>query len=167
MIEIRRAVPGDGETIARTRQKCWDATYRGIFPDEANDQFDYPWHIARDEQRLERPDFFYHLVLDGGECVGYLSYGVMSEGSFRDFRFRLQSLYLLPEYQGRGLGKHLLQMTFDACREMGYDKLCWDCSPHNRNAMDFYAHMGGEVIDMDIGHTNRQEDGCTFAYDLT
>lgn len=153
--------------IAATRQKAWAATYRGIFPDEAIDQFDFAWHIARDEARLAKPDFFYYLVMDGESCVGYLSFGVIPAGSYRDFRFRLQSLYLLPAYQGKGLGRRLMEIAFDACREMGFGKLCWDCSPHNTNAVAFYWHIGGRIIDTDTGHENRQEDGCTFEYYIT
>lgn len=145
--------------IAQTRQKCWDATYRGIFPDEAIDNFDFRWHTARDEMRLKKSDFFYHLVMDGPSCVGYLSYGVFAEEGFR-----LQSLYLLPDYQGRGLGNHLMGIALDSCKKMGYEKLRWDCSPHNAKAMGFYAHIGGKVIDLDVGHDNRQEDGCTYEY---
>ena len=112
--------------------------------------------------RLAKPDFFYHLVMDGTACVGYLSYGVFAgEG------FRLQSLYLLPDYQGKGLGKRLMGIALDACEKLGFDKLRWDCSPHNTKAMGFYAHMGGKVIAMDTGHENRQEDGCTIEYRFT
>lgn len=167
MIEFRRAKTGDGPLIAATRQKCWATTYRGIFPDEAIDRFDYAWHTARDEQRLKQTDFFYYLVMDGDDCVGYFSYGVMPRGQYRDFRFRLQSLYLLEEYRGRGLGRQIMQMVFTACRDMGFDKLCWDCSPHNTKTMGFYARLGANVIDMDVGHENRQEDGCTFEYIFT
>ena len=162
MVEIRRGIPGDGALIARTRQKCWDATYRGIFPDEAIDDFDFHWHTARDEARLKKSDYFYHLVMDGTSCVGYLSYGVFGENGFR-----LQSLYLLPDYQGKGIGKHLMGIVLDACWKMGFKMLRWDCSPHNTKAMGFYAHLGGKVIDMDVGHENRQEDGCTYELLLT
>ena len=147
--------------IAQTRQKCWAATYRGIYPDEAIDSFDYQWHTARDEILLAKSDFFYHLVLDGPSCVGYLSYGVFAEKGFR-----LQSLYLLPDYQGKGLGKRLLGIALDACKKLGFNQLCWDCSPYNTKAIGFYTHMGGKVIDMDIGHENRQEDGCTYEFYL-
>lgn len=58
MIEFRRGVSGDEMTIALTRQKAWAATYRGIFPDELIDRFDYAWHIERDEKRLGDPDFY-------------------------------------------------------------------------------------------------------------
>lgn len=148
--------------IATARQKAWAATYRGIFPDEVIDHFDFEWHISRDEKRLARTDFFYYLVMDGASCVGYLSYGVFAEDGFR-----LQSLYLLPDYQGRGLGKRLMGIALNECKKMGFEKLRWDCSPHNTKAMGFYAHMGGKVIDMDVGYENRQEDGCTIEYRFT
>lgn len=167
MIVFQKGIPGDGALIASTRQKAWAATYRGIFPDNEIDCFNYAWHIQRDEQRLRRPDFFYYLVMDGRQCVGYFSYGKMAEGAYKDFRFRLQSLYLLPDYQGQGIGKKIMEQVFDACREMGFDKLFWDCSPHNMPAIGFYEHIGGVAVGMDTGHENKQEDSCTFEYYFT
>lgn len=120
MIEFRRGVPGDGALIAATRQKYWATTYRGIFPDEAIDSFDYAWHAARDEKRLIAPRFFYELILDGEKCVGYFSYGEVKGGAYGDFCFRLQSTYLLKEYRGRAIGKRMMDPVFDACRGAGF-----------------------------------------------
>lgn len=166
MIELRKGVPGDGELIAQTRQKCWATTYRGIFPDDAIDQFDYGWHIARDEKRLHDPDFHYYLVMDGDQCVGYVSCGKVKQGTFKDYSFRLQSAYLLKEYRGRGIGKRMMEQVFQDCRNAGFNKLFWECSPHNHSAIGFYTHLGAVMTEVDSGHENRQEDACYFEYHL-
>ena len=44
MIDFVPAQPEDAARIGRLRQRCWAATYRGVYPDEMIDQFDYAWH---------------------------------------------------------------------------------------------------------------------------
>lgn len=167
MIEIRRALLEDAATIIATRQKAWAATYRGIYPDAMIDDFDWEWHLEAEMRRLSHPDFYCHLVMDKGKCVGYLSYGPVCTGVWKDFRFRLHSLYLLPSYQRMGLGKRLFQLAQQACEEMGYRKLFLDCHPHNSNALSFYVHMGGVICQIDSGHKNPQEDACTLEFHFT
>ena len=164
MIEVKKATVKDALDVVLTRQKAWDATYRGIYPDEAIDGFDLKWHITAEEHRLLNPDFLCYLVLDGQEPIGYVSYGIVRPGTWKDFCFRLHSLYLLPPYQKIGLGKKLFQMAQQACMTMGYTKMYLDCHPKNQNALDFYRHMGGTVANVDSGHQNPQEDSCTIEY---
>lgn len=166
MIRFREAVPGDGVMIAHTRQKCWDATYRGIYPDEAIDQFDYEWHTDREERLMLRPDFHSNLVLEGEACVGYYSWQEIPEGIYRDFRCRICSVYLLPQYQSRGIGRRILETVFDEVRKKGYGKLYLECSQHNLGAQSFYIRMGGIIHAIDGGHENKQEDTCYFEFQL-
>lgn len=167
MIEIRKAVYEDAITIIKTRQKAWDTTYRGIYPDEMIDQFDYTWHLEAERRRLMNPDFHCVIVLDEGSCVGYVSFGTVCPGTWKDFAFRLHSLYLLPPYQGTGLGRKLFGQVRAACKAMGYDKLFLDCHPDNHGALGFYRHMGGVITRTDGGHENSQEDTCTIEYHFT
>lgn len=164
MIEFRKAQGQDALTIVRTRQKAWNATYRGIYPDEAIDEFDYAWHWEMERRRLANPDFHCCLVMDGADCVGYFSYGKVRPGVWKDFSFRLHSLYILPPYQKAGLGKRIFLQIKEACLESGYGKMFLDCHPENRNALMFYQHMGGTIADMDAGHENPIEDTCTIEY---
>lgn len=83
------------------------AAYRGIYPDKAIDGFDYKWHTARDEKRIASPNWFSYLVMDGEQCTGYYTYRAVPEGTYRDFRLCLLSLYLLPQYQRRDLGRRI------------------------------------------------------------
>lgn len=159
MIIFQSAVPGDALAIIKTRQKCWDATYRGIYPDDVIDGFDYAWHLKAEQKRLSNPNFHCWMVMDEMACVGYVSCGPMKDG-----RFRLHSLYLLPAYQKKGLGRRMFEMVKMFCKEAGYGKMYLDCHPENKNALAFYQHMGGIVSVLDTGHENKQEDSCTIEY---
>ena len=54
-VEFRRATVDDVRTLTETRQKVWATTYRGIYPDEMIDQYDFDCHAARDAlQTLKR-----------------------------------------------------------------------------------------------------------------
>ena len=164
MIEFREAGLVDARIIIHTRQKVWDATYRGIYPDEEIDNFDYERHLKAEQRRLSNPDFHCFLVMDGDKCVGYFSYGIVRSGTWRDFSFRLHSLYLLPVYQGRGMGRRIFEQVKRACQDFGYEKMFLDCHPANKNALAFYRHMGGVITRLDAGHENPMEDSCTIEY---
>lgn len=95
---IRRAAVTDAELLAETRRSAWDATYRGIYPDAWIDEYDLAEQTQRERARLEQTDYMAYLVMDGGQCAGYFSYGAASHGGYKDFSFCLNSLYLLPPY---------------------------------------------------------------------
>ncbi len=163
-LDFRKAEPKDAPLLAATRQKVWAATYRGIYPDEMIDQFDYEWHIRREERNLNKTTVHTYLVMDGENCVGYFTYFIQDTPLWRDFHVRLFSLYLLPEYQGCGMGKKIFQQVACACRQAGYDKLYLSCAPQNRKAMGFYHHLGGRIVAQDIGHENPAEDTAEFEF---
>ena len=65
------------------------------------------------------------------------------------------SLYLLPEYMGRGLGKALLPAAVERLKERGFrDILLWVLEK-NRRARDFYEKAGffsaGNFMEDEIG----------------
>lgn len=158
MVEFRKASFEDALIIVKTRQKVWNATYRGIYPDEVIDNFDYDWHLKAEQKRLSKPEFECYLVLDGAEPIGYFSYGRVGK------RFRLHSLYLLPGYQGMGLGRRIFELVKAACKDAGFSGMYLDCHPDNKNALIFYRHMGGTVTHMDAKHENPMEDSCTLEF---
>ena len=161
MVEILKAALKDALTIVKARQQAWDTTYRGIYPDEVIDNFDYDWHLKAEQNRLINPGFHCFMVMDQENCVGYFSYGATQRG------FRLHSLYLLPAYRKLGLGKQIFEQAKTACIEFGCNEMFLDCHPDNQNALGFYQHMGGVITAMDAGHENRQEDCCTIEFSFT
>lgn len=161
-IHFRPANPGDAQLWAVTQQKAWAATYRSIYPDACIDHYDYPKKEGQDHRNLSDPEISSYLVMDGAQCAGYFSYGPTSAGEFY-----LKSLYILPPYQGRGLGREIFRQLRADCSGLGFTGFYCHCNQHNLPARDFYVHMGGRLVCIDGGHANRAEDQCRYEFDLT
>ena len=165
-VVFQKAEPADAAVLTETRQKVWAATYRGIYPDEMIDGYDYPKHNARDLRRINDPENTVWLAMDGDDCVGYLYVGPCGYGRYKDFDFCLNSLYFLPEYQGIGLGRQAFQLVKEECRRRGYDRFFCGCSAHNHRARGFYEHMGGVLGAQSVGHENKAEDLVYYEFCL-
>ena len=159
-IDFVPAKAGDAAAVSTLRQRIWDTTYRGVYPDEVIDDFDHDWHRQRDLKKISDPSFTVYLIRYGDEDIGYFIF--QDAGAV----VRLHSLYVLREYQHRGIGKQAFAVLKDHCREKGISRFVCSCSPHNENAMRFYRRMGGVVTETDTGHENRQEDGVLFEFDV-
>ena len=160
-IDFVPAEASDADAIAALRQRIWETTYRGIYPDAVLDDFDYAWHQQRDLKKISDPSFTVYLIRCGEEEIGYFVFQDSGSGVW------LHSLYVLREYQHRGIGKRAFSVLKDYCREKGISRFACSCSPHNEKAMRFYQRMGGVVIKTDTGHENKQEDGVIFEFDMT
>ena len=159
-IDFVRAKTSDAAAISALRQKIWDTTYRGIYPDAVIDDFDYDWHQQRDLKKISDPSFTVYLIKYSDEDIGYFIFRHTDSGVW------LHSLYVLREYQHKGIGKQAFSIIKEYCTERGINRFACDCSPHNENAMRFYQRMGGVITKTDTGHENRQEDGVIFEFNV-
>lgn len=142
MITFTPAHPGDEHTLGRLRQQCWAATYRGIYPDEMIDQFDYAWHAERDLARITSEKFAVFLIQEDDAPIGYMT---IRHGNPP----LLYSLYLLREHQHRGIGRMAFARMHEYCTARNAPYFLCHCQPENRNALAFYHRMGGAVIHRD------------------
>ena len=165
-MEFRLATFADAPILTETRRKAWDTTYRGIYPDEMIDDYDYDLRLERDRQRIVDPEQLVYLVFDGESCVGFLCIGPSTHIAYKDFRFCLNALYFLPSYQKQGLGRKAFALTEAECRRRGYDKFFCGCNAHNLNARAFYEHMGGVLGAQSVGHENHAEDQVYYEFSL-
>ena len=160
-IDFVPAKTSDAAAVSTLRHRIWDTTYRGVYPDAVIDDFNYDWHQQRDLQKITDPSFTVYLIKYGDEDIGYFIFQRAGSAVW------LSSLYVLQEYQHRGIGKRAFSILRDYCREKGISRFSCHCNPHNENAMRFYRRMGGVVIETDTGHENKQEDGVIFEFDMT
>ncbi len=150
--------------LVHTRKKAWSATYRGIYSDAFIDDFDYAWHETREYRNLQNPAFHSFLVMEGNSCLGYVTYIEKSTPLWRDYQFRLLSLYLLPEAQGRGIGRLIFGFLQEQCTILGHEKFYFSCDPCNAKALSFYQHMGCRIVAEDLGHERPEEDSIEFEF---
>ena len=166
MIECRKASPADAILVTKTRQTVWAQTYRGIYPDEMIDSYDWDHHLQRDTQLMSSSEHQYYLFMDGSECIGYFSFGPYNYGHYLDFDLCLNSLYICQPYQRQGLGRLAFDILSDYCRSNHIPKFFCGCNIHNLPAQGFYRHMGGKVGSVCGGHENRSDDIMHFEFYL-
>ena len=159
-IDFAPAKASDAATISTLRQRIWDTTYRGVYPDAVIDDFDYDWHQQCNLKKISDSSFTVYLIKYREEAVGYFIFQDTDAGVW------LHSLYVLRKYKRRGIGKQAFSILKDYCIEKEINRFVCNCSPHNENAMRFYQHMGGVVAKTDTGHDNKQEDGVIFEFNV-
>jgi ribosomal protein S18 acetylase RimI-like enzyme len=76
-----------------------------------------------------------YVCTDEGRIVGYC-YGDTKTGE-------IEVLALLPEYEGRGIGKALLSRVVEDLRAIGFSRLFLGCSKNpDHRSYGFYRHLG-------------------------
>jgi putative acetyltransferase len=65
----------------------------------------------------------------------------------------LVKLYLLPEYRGKGVGKLLMEKTFEAAREEGYRQLYLESMPELGKAISIYEKTGFRFLTGRMGNS--------------
>lgn len=164
MIVVRLAVPEDAPVLAKVRQKAWDSAYRGIYPDELIDGFDYKVHAEKFRKQITSGNSEVYVIADEDVPVGYLVMG--KTDWYKDFSACLRSLYLIPEYHRRGIGRKMMEFAKEWCRQRGYRSFFNSCNLHNQGARAFYEAMGGALGDVDDGNDDPGSDQCFYEYYL-
>lgn len=85
-----------------------------------------------------------------GKAVGYGSFGTFR--AWEAYKFSVEhSIYVHKDYQGKGIGKKLLQALINAAREGGYHTMIAGIDASNQKSCDFHAQFGfkeaGRIID--------------------
>ena len=111
IIDFVPAKTRDAAAISALRQRIWDTTYRGIYPDAVIDDFNYNWHQQHDLKKILDPSLMAYLIKYGDEDIGYFIFQHVGSVVW------LRSLYVLQEYQHRGIGKQAFSILNDYCKE--------------------------------------------------
>jgi len=150
MITIRPATLADVDLIRRLAEVAFPATYRPILS-EAQIAYMMQWMYAP-ERLVEQIHAGHHYLLAAwnGEPCGYCS--IEREGAGR---YHLHKIYLLPEAQGKGIGKALWQAALIYARSFGEPRATLELRVNRANpALGFYHHMGMQILrseDLSIG----------------
>lgn len=137
-MEIREVNEKDDlRKISAVYAGSWKRAYRGIVPDAYLDQIDegqWSRHICMPGRRSV-------ILLDGDEIVGTSSYMRSRDGTLPDYG-EVVSVYLLPEYWGKGYGSSLLQASVNGLFRMGFSDLFLWVLEENYAARKFYGKNG-------------------------
>ena len=154
-VVFRRAQEEDAAVIAKLRQEIWSTTYRGIYPDDMIDQFDYAWHTQKDAQRIKSPAYAVYLMMQEDHPIGYITLHISVPA-------HLLSLYLRQEYQHRGIGRRVFSFIQEVFQTRGVSTFTCACQPDNVHAMTFYRRCGGRVVGEDLSNEESWQNSVTF-----
>ncbi len=140
-VTIRRSRPGDGRGIARVQNEGWLFAYpneaHGVTRKHVIDRgMESPEWIAKREARIAQENAqsqSWVALVDGtivGWCVGL-------KGNERN---EMATLYVLPAYHGKKIGKWLMQTVL---AWLGHDKeIFLHVVAYNKQAIGFYEKFG-------------------------
>jgi len=154
MIEIVKASVPDLVYVREIALETWPKTFSNILtPDQIAYMLDWMYHSeALKSQVLDKKHVFL-LAKENGKYLGFCSYEIHCKEAIKT---KIHKIYILPDTQGKGIGKKLIEAVRQIAKENGDSHLFLNVNKHNRAAIDFYEHIGfyeayKEVIDIGNG----------------
>ncbi len=109
---IRKAKLVDAEGIAKVHVDSWRTTYKGMIPDDYLTQLSYEGRTELWQRNMSKEDTSIFVAENSeGVIIGFAD-AWKRETNTVPHSIDLTSIYLLENYQGKGIGKRLLRELF-------------------------------------------------------
>lgn len=149
MTTLRLAFPADSPTLAVLAER----TFRDTFGSR-NSPENMDLHCAKsfgpDIQQREIGDrgLVTTIAESDGTMTGYSQLRLLREHEsvVAERPAELNRIYVVAEWQGRGIARELMQRALDSAASAGADCLWLGVWEHNPKAMAFYRKFGLEVV---------------------
>jgi len=150
---IREATPQDAPQIALVHIKTWQQAYRHIFPADKLAALgqDHATRTERWQANINNPDHlpaFFVAENPDGEIVGIAAAGKQLKETY-PFDAEIFLIYILPNYQGKGIGRGLLSATVRKLQQLGFSSLILWVLAKNTPGRRFYGKIGGRLVGED------------------
>ncbi|WP_418263065.1 N-acetyltransferase family protein [Flavobacterium faecale] len=157
MIEIIPATVADFSAIQEIARTTWPKTYGAILSKE---QMDYMLDLfySVDKMNMDLKHGHYFAVAKEHDVpIGFVSF----EHHYPNSPItKIHKLYLLLNFQGKGIGKLLVDYVAEKAKENHSDSIFLNVNRFNK-ALDFYMKIGFEILkeeNIDIGRGYWMED---------
>lgn len=135
---IRKMQAKDIPQVQQIAKASWHHTYKGIIPEDIQTNFlQAAYHDDMMKKRLEQSFLF--VAETEGKIVGFANYTPVQP----DGTAELSAIYLLSEYQGKGIGTALLK---EGLRMKDVKAISADVEKENRIGMAFYEARGFQPV---------------------
>ena len=124
----------DFSAISQVYYQTWQDAYRNLIPKSFLEKLDpqKTWHPET------RADHTFIAVSDDQKIVGVISYGPSRKSTYKNFG-EIYSLYVLPDWQGLGIGQQLFEKAL-AQLKMDFENIYLLVLKNNIPAQKFYQH---------------------------
>ncbi|MES2108510.1 MAG: GNAT family N-acetyltransferase [Bacteroidota bacterium] len=151
MYTIRKATIADVESIRAIADKTWRLAYGEILsPEQLEFMLAEIYSAEKIAAQINDGSQTYLMLVEGDKPVAFAGYSPRSEDPEI---YKLHKLYCLPETQGKGYGKVLINEVITKTLKAGKYTLDLNVNRYNK-AKNFYEKMGFAVAyeeDVPIG----------------
>jgi ribosomal protein S18 acetylase RimI-like enzyme len=152
-IKIRPARPEDAGEIAQVHILTWQTSYAGLFPEEKLEELaqEYDVRTERWYANITNPDQLPALFVaetENSKIVGFAGGGKQNNPDY-PYDSEIYMIYILPEFQRRGLGQALMSATAGKLQELGFRSLMLWVLQENEASRQFYEKLGGKQAGRD------------------
>ena len=162
---IRNIKEEDIPEYIRWVNQVWNETYRGIVDDSFLDNMENTteYRIKRQKEKYKNNELnTVYVMLDDDRLIGYTSINHSRDEEKNDSG-DISSLYLLKEYQGKGLGTKLYNYSLNKLILKGYRDYIISCLDKNETN-EFYKKKGGKLYNYKYRKIGDKEYKENFYY---
>lgn len=156
MEQIRQITADELPVVREIVYSTWPETYGEILTAAQIEYMLDTYHSLEFLENSMRNGHLFYIFYDGNIPLGFISLHPGAEPG----AVKLSKLYVLPESQGKSVGRKLFRKAEEISRELGFERLYLNVNRFNK-AVSFYKNMGMDVLreeDIDIGGGYLMED---------
>lgn len=141
------------QIVADLAKRIWPVAYAAtLSKEQLHYMLDRFYNLEALQKQLENGQVFYLAQNENQEFVGFVSYEINCEPN----KTKIHKIYVLPETQGTGLGRHFFELVKEKAIENNQKAIFLNVNKYN-NAIHFYHKLGfikikDEVIDIGSGY---------------
>lgn len=158
MTQIIKATEAEFPIIRSIAFKTWPVTFGSILSEAQIDyMLEMMYSIPSLTEQVNQKNHYFLLFREGNEYLGYASYELNYKGQDKT---KIHKIYVVPEGQGKGVGRQLMDTIKDIALQHNNNKLALNVNRDNK-AIQFYEAIGFSKVgqeDIDIGNGFLMED---------
>lgn len=139
VVHVRKMKKKDIPQVQNVAKTSWHATYEGIIPRNIQDSFLQQAYSKDSLKRRLKSSYIFVAEMNGG-IVGFANYTPVDQRG----KAELGAIYLLPDFQGKGIGTALLNEGMD--KLFGLREIHLSVEKNNAKAIHFYEAKGFKTM---------------------
>lgn len=155
MIKITQADRQQIPLIQDLAKRIWPGAFGDILsPEQLAYMMDMMYSNSSLQEQMGKKGHHFLIASEGDKAMGFASYELHYLG-IPDLK--IHKLYILPEAQGKGIGKKIMTYLELTGKKSGMDNLVLNVNKYNKKAYQFYLSQGftkirDEVITIGSGY---------------
>lgn len=146
-MKIREANSNDALGIAKVQVDSWKTTYKNIVPDEYLEQMTYESRKKQWADIISDSDQAVFVAENNSSAIiGFSSGGNERTGQYPRYQGELYAIYILEEYQRKGIGKLLFDPIVASLKQNNILSMAVFVLEDNKSRL-FYEYLGARKID--------------------